>query len=313
MRIMRHTTADSQRAFTLTELLVVMGIVALLSALTALGYRSIAKDAKIASGKNTVMAVLDNARAMAMKTNQIVMVVFRPRLDGKEEYVEAVTAKWSGDSGIALAPSAQVVDRFVPIPGVPTRSLPVGIKVAGPFYGFAVGANANLDDKWITVTHLPAVTDNGQGEAPGEMLGVMFDPSGTTITASSATDAARIFVDFNNDSLQQFGNQVTGVTKLDYYSFLPSDGLPTPPTIGAAQFNGQYFNQEFESDEPYIDVVPYLAVFDDDKAREFYDITRWSTPPSSTPGPNRLADYTEFITQNADRIHFNRYTGVAMK
>jgi prepilin-type N-terminal cleavage/methylation domain-containing protein len=316
MAILRapNRTRVPRRSFTLIELLVVMGVVALLSALTALGYRSIAKDAKIASGKNTVMAVLDNARAMAMKTNQIVMVVFRPHVDGKEEYVEAVTAKWTGDSGTADTPfGKQVVDRFAPIPGVPTRSLPVGIKVAGPFFGASVNNSANLDDKWITVTHLPAVTDNGQGEAPGEMLGVMFDPSGTTITASSATDAARIFVDFNNDSLQQFGNQVTGVTKLDYYSYLPSDGLPTPPTIGLAQWNGQYFNQEFESDEPYIDVVPYLAVFDDDKAREFYDITRWSTPPSATPGPNRMADYTEFITQNADRIHFNRYTGVAMK
>ena len=28
---------------------------------------------------------------------------------------------------------------------------------------------------------------------------------------------------------------------------------------------------------------------------------------------NRVADYTEYINANADRIHFNRYTGVAMK
>jgi len=302
-----------RQGFTLTELLVVMGVIALLSALTALGYRTIARDAKISSGKNTVMAVLDNARALAMKNNQIVMVVFRPRVDGKEEYVEAVTAKWSGATGIAQVGFNAVIDRFVPIPGVPTRSLPVGIKVAGPMFA------SNYDSTWVTVTHLPAVTENGQGEAGGEMLAVMFDPSGCTTTKNSATDSHAIFVDFNNDGLQQFGNQTTGVTKLDYYSFSSSDGLPTPPVFAGALFSpspgsvGGYVEQKFESDEPYVAVVPYLAVFDDDKAREFYDITRWSTPPSSTPGPNRMADYTEFITQNADRIHFNRYTGVAMK
>ena len=85
--------------FTLTELLVVMGIVVVLATLTVVGVRGIARSARLASATNSVMAALDNARALAMKTNTIVLVVFRPRFEGpRTMVVEAIVAKWTGES-----------------------------------------------------------------------------------------------------------------------------------------------------------------------------------------------------------------------
>ena len=67
------------------------------------------------------------------------------------------------------------------------------------------------------------------------------------------------------------------------------------------------FNQTFENDEPFLAMAPFIAVFDDDEAREMFDTSQWGNVDI------RRGDLTEYITQFADRIHFNRYTGVAMK
>ena len=68
-------------------------------------------------------------------------------------------------------------------------------------------------------------------------------------------------------------------------------------------------NVRVEDDEPFISPVPYVAVYDDDKARETRT-TNWLTQAqidADLTGPNG------YINTYADRIHFNRYTGVAMK
>ena len=247
-----------------------MGVIAVLATLTLVSVRAITDNARLSSATNTIMAALANARALAMKKNTIVLVVFRPRIEGNnKQVVEVVTAKWTGESFIDA--DDKVVDRFVPIPDVPVRSIPVGIKIAAPRYG------PNEDDLWITQAHLPAIDQQtGSGEAPGKLIAIMYGPDGTTITRNSQSDSRRLFVDFNNDRIQQGG--------------------PVPD-----------FNQTFEDDEPFLAMAPFIAVFDDDEAREMFDTTAWEDVDI------RRADLTEYITQFADRIHFNRYTGVAMK
>ena len=109
--------------------------------------------APLAIKANSVKAALDNARAMAMKNNTIVLVVFRPRLEGvhkQKQEVDIYTAKWTGESILNLN-GANVVDRFVPIPPIVVRTIPAGIKIAAPFYG------DNEDEVWITQSHLPAI------------------------------------------------------------------------------------------------------------------------------------------------------------
>ena len=259
--------------FTLIELLVVMGVIAVLAVLTLMSMRAIANDARLASATNTVKAALDNARALAMKNNTIVLIVFRPRLEGvhkQKQEVDIYTAKWTGES-ILNPIGPNVVDRFVPIPAVAVRTIPAGIKVAAPKYG------KDLDDVWITQAHLPAIDqETGSGEAPGEMIGIMYGPEGTTITRNSQSDSNQSFVDFNNNGSQDINN-----VDMD--------------------------DQMFEDDEPFVAMAPFLAVFDDDEAREIYDTKLWTDPET------RDDDLTEYITQFAKRIHFNRYTGVVMK
>ncbi len=84
----------------------------------------------------------------------------------------------------------------------------------------------------------------------------------------------------------------------------------------ASASNAAYFDQRSEDEETYIAVVPFLAVYDDDAAREMFGADDWDV----------FDTYLEELTNNdsanpplgyialfADRIHFNRYTGVAMK
>ncbi len=269
----------ASRGFTLIELLVVMGIIAVLGAITTLSYRGISRDAKLSSGKNTVSAVLDNARGLAMKNNRIVLVVFRPRLEEyNKQRVEAVICQWTGESAIL---SNNVVDRFAPIPGVPSRLLPEGIKVAVPFYG------NNDDNRWITQSHLPRINQSsGLGEPPGEIVGVMYAPDGATITRNTATDSHRVFVDFNNNGAHDWGF--------------------VPPTYTPANFN-LYFSHYLSDDECWVDIAPFLAVFNDDQVRELYDVNNWTDIDA------RIDDYSEYINNNVDPIYFNRYTGVTMK
>src|SRR5262245_23234935 len=229
--------SPASRAFTLTELLVVIGIIAVLAGITVVGYRSIAKDAKLASGKNAVMAVLDNARAMAIKRNKIVMVVFRPRIEGdREQYIEAVLTEYTGRSravpvAFAGGPSNQIVDIFAPIPRTATRRMPTGLKVAGPGYG------SDDDFLWETQSHLPSIMqtgpDAGSGEAPGELLAVMYASNGTVITRNPVTDSARAFVDFNNDGLQQ-------MLSTDYPDPIDYNNLPNFP-FSLQNFNNKFF------------------------------------------------------------------------
>lgn len=292
------------RGFTLIELLVVMGIMAVLGVLTTVGYYGIAKDAKLASAKNTVAAVLDNARALAMKNNRIVLVAFRPRMDGtSEQYLEAVMCQFSGDSGrVSVSGSWQVVDRFVPIPGTPTRRLPTGIFVAGPRFG------EDTDFDWAIPSYLPAVNPTtGLGEINGQMMGVMFAPDGTAVSRNTATDSARLYVDMNQDGLQQIKGGSIDILAL--------------PVILPADFNGDNdiprthdgnFEQEYENDEPYISVVGFLAVIDNTDVRELYDPNQW-LDTVGTGYQTRRINYSQYINDNADPIYFNRYTGVAMK
>ncbi len=283
-------------AFTLLELLIVMGVIAALSVLTLVSVGQIVNDARLSSATNTVVATLDNARAAALRRNAVVVVVFRPRFEGQaEQAVDLHTAQWTGDSLIVLGPQLRLVDRFVPMTDVPVRSLPKGIKVAGPSYG---NPNyANPDFVWTTQTHLPGIDASNpismSSEVGGGMIGVMFGPDGTTITGNPRTDAAGIFVDFNNDRQQQWldVNHVNPVLQ---------------------------FVQWLKNDEPIVQIVPFLAVYDDDEARKLQSGPWTQADPTVylqdlVGDPDFPADFPGYITKNANRIHFNRYSGVVMR
>ena len=300
MIVRRHRSAalHATHGFTLTELLVVMGVIAVLATLTVVGLRGVARNARMASATNAIMVALDSARALAMKENAIVLVAFRPRLEGPNQdkmVVETVVARWTGES--YLAGTNTVIDRFVPIQGIPSRPLPEGIKVAGPAYRQSVSGEFR-DDVWLTQSHLPLndqVTPlTGTGEWSGALIGVMYAPDGSTITRNSQSDSDSAWVDF------------------------VVDPDPTvPPTLirlGTPEFtldvDGLFFEQWWADDEPLVTVVPFLAVYDDEEARELRTNDDWKDQAAyegDLTGPDG------YINLRTDRIHFNRYSGVAMK
>lgn len=299
MRLRRRTGQTCRgRGFTLTELLVVMGIIAVLGAITVIAIRAISKDAKLASATNAVKASLDNARGLAIKNNKVVLVAFRAKLlEDSEQVIEVVTAEFSGESFQLNFGFSAIADRFVPIADVPRRELPAGIKIASPHYG------GDQDLLWVTGSDLPAI--RLANEMAGCVIGVMYGPDGTTLTDNPRTDSIRIYVDFDQDGLQDQGggayDNLNNFPDNVAYCDLGDDGYGSALT--------GYFCQAQNDDEPYVTFAPFVAVFNDAEAREDprVDPTTWSD------GQTRVDEQSLYISDYADRIHFNRYSGVAMR
>jgi hypothetical protein len=137
------------------------------------------------------------------------------------------------------------------------------------------------------MTDLARVPD----EAPGRIVGVMYGPDGTTLLNNSATDSDFVWVDRNDNGL--------------FERDLGFDGVLDPLTAPIDWFDLSF--PETALDETVVNLVPFLAVFDENDARGMYASTAWSDPLV------RTADLSEYINGRADRIHFNRYTGVPMR
>jgi len=323
------------RAFTLLELLVVMGILLVLATLTGISVSKVTRDAKLTSATNTLVAALGNARAIAIRDNTYVMVTFRLAGDSRAvgvpldpPVVQVVTARWTGEvitdksplpAGAKRLPDDLFADRFLPVPGVPQRSLPSGILVAGPAFGYVTDtAVGNHDNEWrtqprfagtvSTTTSASAVTRTFTPDLATTEVGwgiaVLFGPDGRTLSrnpeqvtevvvgGSNQNAYVKAFVDFNGNGYPACGNT-------SFYG-------------GTTPVNVDFTIYDEPLDEPLVDYVPYLAVFSEKEARERFPGTAagWRGPRSG-PSQNRVLDHSLFINEQADRITFNRFTGVA--
>ncbi len=136
--------------------------------------------------------------------------------------------------------------------------------------------DTNEDDTWITQPTFPI-----GNEAAGRQFAVIFAPDGSCVSHfPESVDADAIYVDFDRDGSQD---------------------------IGSTTGNARYFLYDEADDENSLQVAVFLAVFDDREAREWTDDSDWDDPD------RMRSDYTAYINSRADRIHFNRYTGVIMK
>jgi len=299
------------RSFTLVELLVSMAIIAILAAITVVGVRAVAEGTKQASARNTIEAALETARGYAIKNNTIVMVAFRAKLINEStQVIEAVTAEYTGETYIAGGFGFDALnDRYRPIQEIPARDLPEGIKIAAPFY------KANRDSLWVASTDLIAVRSDTStwGEVPGVIVAVMYGPDGTTRRDNPRSDAVEAWVDFNNDGLQRRGPDDTDTYDPRVFSDTVSMN-DAACDLGTTLIDGddltQFYCQRYPADEPYVMQATHLAIFNDEEARELYDTSSWFQVGAV---PQRIADQSDYINSYADRIHFNRYSGVVMK
>jgi len=313
--IVRRRPANVRRfAFTLTELLAAMAIIVVIAGITVVSVRNLAREARLSSATNTVIAALDTGRAMAIRENTLVAVVFRARPVGENrQQIEIVTARWTGETPLLpVDGDMEPIDRFVPIPNVAARRLPVGISISAPLYhSTSTGEDGDWDEVWGYASYLPEVAPAGESERepPGRVFAVIYTPDGRTVMRNSASNSARIFVDFNNDGLQQ----ISGCTVCEHngqsgvLNYLNPPEIPDP--FPGGMFSIGMMFQRTANDEPYLTVVPYLAVYNEDNFRNEFSPQDW------VPDQWQLKhdELTEFVNENAERIHFNSYTGVAMR
>jgi prepilin-type N-terminal cleavage/methylation domain-containing protein len=329
------TAIRLRRAFTLLELLVVMGILLVLAVLTAISVGKVTRDAKLANATNTVVAALGNARAIAIRDNAYVMVTFRVAPDRRSravprdpQVIQVVTARWTGEvvtintplptpntTGAEKLPDDTFADRFIPVPGVPTRDLPGGVMVAGPAFGFVTDTAIGLNDRqWRALPRFVGTADFNATPPTyavdiartelGWAIGVLFGPDGRVLSR-------------NPEEVLEVVNSSSGNQNAYVKSFVDYDGNGFPRRgttniYGNGPVNVDFFIYDEPTDEPLVDYVPYLAVFNDAEARERFDATQWrgrNIGGNGTPPP-RIRDQSLFIEEQADRITFNRYTGV---
>ena len=307
-----------RRAFTLVELLAVIGILVALATMTAISVARIGKDTRISKAANDLLNVLETARAVAIRSHQPTLVAFRTRTERfdqtasdpmrypntsriKRQWTEAVIGRLEeplqlGQTSGSLA-RRTFLDRFVPEPNIPGFAFPDGVRVAGSFAGFG---NEMYDRAWVTQ---PNIKENPSEEELGSMIGVLFDASGRGISRLDGSGVASVsqgrypVMDFNRNGVQDIINDTAGAWE---------------PHV-----------QNQEGDEANVVTTQVLAVFDDKAARELYDEKLWQG--TSLPGwtilkacadlgagqSRRMCELTEFIEQFGTKIAFNRNTGRA--
>lgn len=253
-----------------------MAIIVVVALLTVVAVRQIANDARLSTARNAITAGLDNARAIAMRDNEYVLAAFRVKWnEGEDQVTELVLAKWTRDSHID---DWRLLDRYELIPDYAPRALPVGIKVAGTWYDLP---GVSSDFTWITQPELKYSESGSETPDRFRMIGMIFAPDGSIVSRNLASGADRNYIDFNRNGGRDY---------------IASDG---------AKYD--YVNLD---DEPNVEQVPFLAVYDDREAREIRLNDTWN---SASRIDQDLTGPEGYIALRADRIHFNRYTGVAMR
>ena len=318
------------RAFTLIELLAVMGIIAILGVVITTSAQRISKDAKVAGATNKVLAALGEARAIAIRDRAMVLVGFRvhrstyrptqssPAVpdESKPQQIEIVLSKATGRIGYpGTAPALdgntrkalvfpcptttesecdRVMEEFQLIDGIAPILLPAGIQVAGSMADWPTGdPPVGQDDKWISQ---PILKETIALSEKASMVVIRFGPDGglltrnPTLTASvtvgqDANASLSPWIDFNRNGLIDIGKSNTGNS------------------------DNQYFDYDELIDEPLGNQTAFLAVFDSNQLHEQKNPSE-SWLGSSNSATLRAAT-TAFINQFSDRIHFNRFTGVA--
>jgi prepilin-type N-terminal cleavage/methylation domain-containing protein len=318
------------RAFTLIELLAVMGIIAILGVVITTSAQRISKDAKVAGATNKVLAALGEARAIAIRDRAMVLVGFRVQRstyrptpsspsvpdESKPQQIEIVLSKATGRFGYpGTAPSLdgntrkalvfpcpgttssecdRVMEEFQLIDGIAPILLPAGIQVAGSMADWPSGnPPVGQDDKWISQ---PILKETIALSEKASMVVIRFGPDGGLLTRNPTLTASVTLEEDNNASLSPW---------IDFNR----NGLIDIGKSNTGGSDNQYFDYDELIDEPLGNHTAFLAVFDSNQLHE------QKNPAESWLGSSNSATLraatTAFINQFSDRIHFNRFTGVA--
>jgi prepilin-type N-terminal cleavage/methylation domain-containing protein len=301
----RRWRNSGRPAFTIIELLVVMGILVLLAVLTGITVSGVSREARLSSGVNQVVAALGSARAFAIQNNATVMVTFTVNVDpgkvSEGEIVEIVLAKATGEITTRYASNQWYDERYVPIPGLPAVELPRGIKVAGPLntaYNGPPDGWSGGDDLWVSQPggQWRIAPDENGDQVPevvtqeiGRQIGVIFAPDGTMVTRNV---------------------QGAGGSGAVVWPYLDADRDGEPVIINSNGYGGvlQYVAYDAVGDECDVHPVQWLGVYDDEALRTALGDANWTGVNGEDVRNSRISGW---VDQFGVPIFFNRYTGVA--
>ena len=301
MTLDRSTTSSNRaRAFTIVELLVVIGVIGILAALTTLGARRLTAGSRLAAATNAVTSALGNARAAAIKDGITTAVVFRPVYNPAKpnvpQRVELITVRSTGERSFfgQTQIGLRMAERYRPVQGIPATVLPEGIKVAGPMYD-PPGSFGAIPAEQVYATQAEIIPMLACKESIefNRIVAVLFGPDGQFLTRPTrgSIDEMKSYVDWNDNG-----------------------GLPTPPQDPQDVQQGncaqglfeQFWLQDHPDDENNLMFVPFVSVYDDKAARELKG-TDWGNDNNML---GELTGPSGYISQFGDKITFNRFSGI---
>lgn len=288
------------RAFTIVELLVVIGVIGVLALMTTLGARRLTAGSRLAAATNAVTSALGNARAAAIKDGVATGIVFRPIFDPTKpntpQHVELITIRSTGERSVfgVTAIGARMAERYRPVQGIAPTSLPEGIKVAGPMYD-PPGNFGSTPSELVFATQAEIIPMLACKETIefNRTVAVLFGANGQFLTrpTNSSIDEMKCYVDWNDNGAL----------------------TPTPPDPQDVQLGNcasglfeLFWLQDHPDDENNLMFVPFISVYDDKAAREIKG-TDWGVINNmlgELTGPNG------YISQFGDKINFNRFSGI---
>ncbi len=334
--MIRRSAFNRRRfAFTLVELLIVMGIFIALAVVTVPAFRRMTESSRLAGGMNAVRAALNTARALALERGVDVaaMFLFDPVTQtASVQFIELVADVPNGDGRSGGMIGASV---FVPISGLAPIDLPRGIGVYGYGYGASTG-NANPSNQWNWYADLGVLTYDEDDEYP--WVFPRTDPR-TFVADTDAIDNES--VEHLDTFIVRFNPTGAVVTtsehlKISWYNnarggdgFLELDSPGDPlngdeylvwnPAADYGPDNDQIHAEVQFRSSPFISVIDLELLADETGIREPWHVVGDRSPfegngtasaDADNDGTLDQIEINRWINVNADFLSFNRYTGV---
>lgn len=279
-------------AFTLTEMIVVMGIIVLIILLAIPAIRSLTGSRSIDAGYNTLSALITQAREDAVGLQDVRGVMFY--LDTSTNRVAAAIVEDTSPP-TTLPPNAPTYYLDV-VPNVDYLELPpgVGVQTLNNWGSLSTSVSTTRStDEYIGLNPISAFPTNDGIKYGGVIL---FDGNGRLI---SKTYGFKLF-DNTTGKLTNLANLFT-VTTAPTTDFVPSyNGNLLSSQFGLVLFDRDAFNnQSFTDGDPYLDPTLPSSTYG-----------TASTPPASPPTE---ADEEAWLDANATPILINRYNGTLIR
>lgn len=334
MQIMTHNReskrpAALRRAFTLVELLVVMGVMLVLVVTTLPAFRSIQKSGRLSGAINAVTTTLNNARSQAVREGRDVAVMFRFDTVRQVCSMEVLRAEATVYDADRLSGRMDAATVFVAIKGQAPVDLPRGAGVFGYGYGASRGSGGIDSHNWYedlgAIPEFRGAYPVDPWLQPRTDVRVFAEDSEPTTSDVEMLDT--FIIRFSPDGSVVSNAEELGSLANGGDSFLDLDEPDSTeyrvwkPKVTTGNFNNA--REKSVHAEYQLRCVPMLAVVDLFEMSDAIGVRqpwmvlgpdfqqdRWDANANGRADQLEINDWIEL---NANSISFNRFTGELMR